>query len=191
MVRERALARFPMITPSNFGGALRLMTNRKAADGSQAAQNHYMLRLSYRADESFFCIERNNKFETIAVPVEQSEQLWRLYVERFNMLWSPKMAMAFSGSTFEVGDFIIRLGEVHLNSALPSQTVKSLVCNIETTVSVWPTNEQLVVTQVALSDLAESLGFSSSKSRMEAWQHGKGSCFEDVHLWCHALGQKI
>lgn len=88
-----------------------------------------------------------------------------------------------NGASYEIGDVTVRLGELRL---LGNANVRALICNIEMShsVSIEP-EANCEVAKTALTDIAESIGFTGTKDLFRSYE--AGSSFDKVQLFCEAL----
>jgi len=144
----------------------------------------FLLQLSHHSKRTFMAARAGNESPVIEIPNEQMETFYKLLTDKFNTLWSIRLRLMISnGAAYKIGDVTVRLGELR---PLESQNVRALICNVETTssVSVLQDSDDKIA-RIALSDIAESIGFLGSKETFESYKAGSSS--DEVQLFCKAL----
>ncbi|KAF1986679.1 hypothetical protein K402DRAFT_463584 [Aulographum hederae CBS 113979] len=120
------------------------------------------------------------KSTTITIDVSQTDKFWQLLLNGFKAIWVPRAVMAVSGgSSWELGEFVIRMGELRLLGPQPQG--KGVV------VGVWSKDDIVEEERDATLTVMRVIGMSMSHGLGGAGGVKEFAGDDEVKVWCDLL----
>jgi len=185
---------------------------RSVTDAKAPQRYQHLLHLSHHLDTAFVRVASpasdgaSTHSSTVSIPRDQLESLYSLLCSKFQALWTPRATLQVSsGYAYDLGEFIIRLGELRQagNPPQPRGVVVAITSkeaaddgaassSLDEAVSMRKealTQEDYETTQALIQDLWLKFGdtqakqFTSSIPSADSLVHD----FEEVKIWCDLL----
>jgi hypothetical protein len=184
---ERLQKEYNAVGPSQFGLEYRLYRSTNPADDkiSKEARWHHMLHLQYYPGQNFFRVfEYPNGVESSSIssiPDTHVNDYKTLMAQKMAALWAPRFTATIpKGVTFEIGDIVVRIGEVRAEGI--GQGIRAVLVAIQIPSHANMSTEDEAVSKDIIVELWKSLGVDRAK---EAW--GFGDEPKVVKAWCDIL----
>jgi TATA-binding related factor (TRF) of subunit 20 of Mediator complex len=184
---ERLQKEYNAIGPNPFALEYRLYRSTNPADDkvSKEARWHHMLHMQYYPRQLFFRVfEYPNGVESSSVSSISDTHVndyKTLMAQKMAALWAPRFTATIpKGSTFEIGDIIVRIGEVRADGT--GQGVRAVIVAIQIPSEADMSKEDEAVPKDIILELWKSFGIERAK---EAWAFGNE--LKVVKAWCNIL----
>ncbi|KAL9636471.1 MAG: hypothetical protein Q9164_002793, partial [Protoblastenia rupestris] len=123
-------------------------------------------------------------------PGAPTADLTNLFLTKFGPLWQPRQTVGVSqGQTFEIGEFVVRVGELRQIGGSGGQVVKGVVCEVEWVGDEEDGEQDLEVEKEVIRGFWEGMGVKEKGVREWFWRAEVGGKQgeERGRCWLEAL----